>query len=216
MCVCKPPSAVGRRRGSVRAAEEPQAVGRPREWDTPGTPQRRPAPPRLRASRVRPRTPCPVVQRAPLQPRGAPAPSSFGEPTSIKATVPTEPPSSVSYHPHWNWICWGGPWNPSTPVPRATGPCIFRIFTAVGSPRSFTGKLISARIDDAWSPPPLLWGLPVALTRAVDLKVAQGAPAELEEGEGSWEARTCVSSTALKITITFVLFCAHYPDILDC
>lgn len=31
MCICKPPSAVGRRRGPVWAAEKPQAVGRPRE-----------------------------------------------------------------------------------------------------------------------------------------------------------------------------------------
>lgn len=31
MCVCKPPSSVGRRRGPVPAAEEPQAGGRARE-----------------------------------------------------------------------------------------------------------------------------------------------------------------------------------------
>lgn len=31
MCVCKLPSSVGRRRGPARAAEEPQAGGKPRE-----------------------------------------------------------------------------------------------------------------------------------------------------------------------------------------
>ena len=106
---------------------------------------RAPPPPSLRASPVRPRAPCPVVQCASLPARGAPAPFSFGEPTLIEATVPTEPPPSVFYSPHWNWICRGDRWNRITSVHAQLAPASSRSSSAVASFRSLTAKLIFAR-----------------------------------------------------------------------
>lgn len=124
-----------------------------------------PPPPRLRASPVRPRAPCPVVQCASLPARGAPAPCSFGEPTLIEATVPTEPPPSVLYSPHWNWICRGDRWNRITSVPRTTGPCIFTIFISRCKLQVSYSQVDICQTADARSAP----RCSVALARPIDL-----------------------------------------------
>lgn len=78
--------------GCARAAGCGEAAG----VNLAGDPQRRPATPGLRPRPVRPRAPCPVVRRAQLPACGVLAPSSFGEPTLIEATISVEDPSSVS------------------------------------------------------------------------------------------------------------------------
>lgn len=68
-----------RRRGRGRVSEQ-----------SPAPRSAAPRPSGLRERPVRPRAPCPVARRAPLWALGAPAPSSFQEPTLIKATITIE------------------------------------------------------------------------------------------------------------------------------
>lgn len=62
---------------------------------------------------------------------------------------------------------------------------------------------------------PQLWGLLVALACPIDLqdlKLPEECLPCWRRVEGRWEARTCVSSTALNIiTVTSILFCVHLP-----
>lgn len=95
-------------------------------------PQHRPAPLGLRPRPVRPRAPCPVVRRAPLPARWALAPSSFGEPTLIEATISTEHLSCLLASPLESDLQRGSVESEHS-LFRATDPCI---------PSSFTAKLI--------------------------------------------------------------------------
>lgn len=190
--------------------------GRPREWVTPGAPQRGSAPPpgcapalcaparHVQSSSVLRSRPAGLlrllVSESPLWSR----PPFLLSLLFLSSTVPTGIGFAEGV---------GGIGSPQFHAQLA--PASWRSSSAVASFRSLTAKLIFAR-QTTRDPILAALGSPCSFGQAnwsSGPKVAQGAPALQEEkGEGSWEACTCVGSTALNITS--VLFCTRYLDTL--
>lgn len=155
-----------------------------------------------------PGAPCPLAPHARLLAPGAPAPSSFpGEPTFTEDSVPIEPPSPASQPPRWDRICGEGGGTPAGPFPTPLA-----LAPALHLRAQFcAARLIFATRDLLPASP----GSSHSLGRTGSSsgpKVAQGAPAPLEQGGGEGEACTCARSpSTFNIrTLTSIVFRARF------
>lgn len=112
----QPPSAVGRRRGPVAAAQEPQARGKPREGAALGAAQRLPAPRWPRAA------PCAPARHAQSPGALSSLPTGLRRLLASESPLQSRPPFLVSLPLLPLTLPAGigfaeGSWNPSRPLP---------------------------------------------------------------------------------------------------